>query len=149
MQRTANENAAGFGNERACQLQKALREKIDYKQITSFNVVQEKTLGENCAAGKNADTDLKSVSFFFLIRLLVKVMFSQNDIKAINSSISSYIYFTDLQFLTKNCEERLGCTASGEQSIVDHAYFREMDWVKLEAKQIEPPFKPIIVRKTM
>ena len=76
-------------------------------------------------------------------------MFSQNDIKAINSSISSYIYFTDLQFLTKNCEERLGCTASGEQSIVDHAYFREMDWVKLEAKQIEPPFKPIIVRKTM
>ena len=32
---------------------------------------------------------------------------------------------------------------------MDHAYFREMDWVKLEARQIEPPFKPIIVRKTM
>ena len=39
--------------------------------------------------------------------------------------------------------------ASGEQSIMDHAFFREMDWVKLEARQIEPPFKPIIVRKTI
>ena len=73
-------------------------------------------------------------------------MFPQDDIKANQFKSSIFIY---LQFLTKNCEERLGCTASGEQSIVDHAYFRDMDWVKLEARQIEPPFKPIIVRKTM
>lgn len=51
-------------------------------------------------------------------------------------------------FLTKDSEDRLGCTASGEQSIVDHAFFREMDWVKLEARQIEPPFKPIIHSRT-
>ena len=54
-----------------------------------------------------------------------------------------------MQFLTKDSNERLGCTASGDQSILDHAFFREIDWVKLEARQIEPPFKPIIVRKTI
>ena len=76
-------------------------------------------------------------------------MFPVDDIKAIQFKRSIFIKFIDLQFLTKDCEDRLGCTASGEQSIVDHAFFREMDWVKLEARQIEPPFKPIIVRKTM
>ena len=76
-------------------------------------------------------------------------MFLQDDIKAIQFKQINNINFTDLQFLTKDCEDRLGCTASGEQSIVDHAFFREMDWVKLEARQIEPPFKPIIVRETI
>ena len=79
----------------------------------------------------------------------VKVMFLQDDIKAIQFKQINNINFTDLQFLTKDCEDRLGCTASGEQSIVDHAFFGEMDWVKLEARQIEPPLKPIIVRETM
>ena len=90
--------------------------------------------------GKNANWDLRRVSFF----KAVKVMFLQEQF---NSSRSIFIYFIDLQFLTKDCEDRLGCTVSGEQSIVEHAFFREMDWVKLEARQIEPPFKPIIVRK--
>ena len=76
-------------------------------------------------------------------------MFPVDDIKAIQFKRSIFIKFIDLQFLTKDCEDRLGCTASGEQSIMDHAFFREMDWVKLEARQIEPPFKPIIVRKMM
>ena len=97
---------------------------------------------------KNANGDLKRVCFFFYDKA-VKVMFPQDDIKAIQFKQINYINFTDLQFLTKDCEDRLGCTASGEQSIVDHAFFREMDWVKLEARQIEPPFKPIIVRETM
>ena len=69
--------------------------------------------------------------------------------KQFSSGRPIFINFTDLQFLTKDSEDRLGCTASGEQSIVDHAFFKEMDWVKLEARQIEPPFKPIIVRKTL
>ena len=50
-----------------------------------------------------------------------------------------------LQFMTKNCQKRLGCTASGEQSILDHPFFREIDWERLEARQVTPPFKPRIV----
>ena len=75
-------------------------------------------------------------------------MYPLNDVKAIQFK-QLLIYFIDLQFLTKDCNERLGCAASGEQSILDHAFFREIDWVKLEARQIEPPFKPTIVRKTI
>lgn len=51
-------------------------------------------------------------------------------------------------FMTKNCLKRLGCTASGEQSILDHPFFRDVDWIRLEARQIEPPFKPDIRSRT-
>ncbi|CAH3111575.1 unnamed protein product [Porites lobata] len=51
-------------------------------------------------------------------------------------------------FMTKNCQKRLGCTASGEQSILDHPFFREIDWERLEARQVTPPFKPRIRSKT-
>ena len=111
-------------------------------------MVQERTLGKNCGVGKNANRDLKHGCFFFLIRLS-KFCFLRMISKEFSSSRSTFINFIALQFLTKECEDRLGCTASGEQSIVNHAFFREMDWGKLEARQIEPPFKPIIVRETM
>jgi novel protein kinase C epsilon type len=49
--------------------------------------------------------------------------------------------------MTKNVSRRLGCVASqgGEQAILDHPFFKEIDWVALEAKKVKPPFKPKIV----
>ena len=49
--------------------------------------------------------------------------------------------------MTKNVSRRLGCVASqgGEQAILDHPFFKEIDWVALEAKKVRPPFKPRIV----
>lgn len=49
--------------------------------------------------------------------------------------------------MTKNVSRRLGCVASqgGEQAILDHPFFKEIDWVALEAKKVRPPFKPKIV----
>ena len=49
--------------------------------------------------------------------------------------------------MTKNVSRRLGCVPSqgGEQAILDHPFFKEIDWVALEAKKVKPPFKPRIV----
>ena len=53
-----------------------------------------------------------------------------------------------LQFMTKNPAQRLGCVASqgGEEAIKVHDFFlNKIDWIALEAKRVEPPFKPRIV----
>jgi len=49
--------------------------------------------------------------------------------------------------MTKSVSRRLGCVVSqgGEQAILDHPFFKEIDWRALEAKKIRPPFKPKIV----
>lgn len=46
--------------------------------------------------------------------------------------------------MTKNVHRRLGCVASqgGEQAILDHPFFRDIDWVALESKKVRPPFRP-------
>lgn len=49
--------------------------------------------------------------------------------------------------MTKAPNRRLGCEASrgGEQAILDHPFFKEIDWKALEAKKVKPPFKPKVV----
>ncbi|XP_035466384.2 protein kinase C eta type isoform X3 [Scophthalmus maximus] len=48
--------------------------------------------------------------------------------------------------LTKSPARRLGCVASegGESAVTSHVFFADIDWEKLERRQIEPPFKPRI-----
>ena len=48
-------------------------------------------------------------------------------------------------FLNKNPLERLGCNpGTGFQDVQSHPFFRPIDWERLEAKQITPPYKPRI-----
>lgn len=49
--------------------------------------------------------------------------------------------------MTKNPAKRLGCvtTQGSEQAILNHPFFKDIDWGALEARKVKPPFRPKIV----
>jgi len=52
-----------------------------------------------------------------------------------------------IQLLMKAPNARLGCsvTPGEEREIKDHLFYRNINWQKLEDRQVQPPFKPKVV----
>ncbi|ORZ24652.1 kinase-like domain-containing protein [Absidia repens] len=48
------------------------------------------------------------------------------------------------QLLRKNPNVRLGNGTEGVQRIKSHGFFREIDWIKLKARQLTPPVNPVV-----
>jgi serine/threonine protein kinase len=42
-----------------------------------------------------------------------------------------------IQFMTKDPAKRLGCGPSGQRDIRDHAFFKTLDWEKLERMEVK------------
>lgn len=48
--------------------------------------------------------------------------------------------------MEKDATQRMGAPMCPHEDITDNPFFHEIDWRKLEKRQLEPPFKPQVVR---
>ena len=52
-----------------------------------------------------------------------------------------------MQLLQKEASKRLGSGPTGSEEITHHKWFKPINWKKLEARQIQPSFRPEVAGK--
>jgi len=82
-----------------------------------------------------------------LQRVLLKVYILQQVFNYFFSLKNVFnIMFFALQLLIRSAADRLGSGPNEECDIKLHAFYRMIDWQRLQNKEVQPPFKPKIVR---
>jgi ribosomal protein S6 kinase beta len=61
--------------------------------------------------------------------------------------LSSNLLFFFLQLLNKEVNRRLGSGPGGSNEIKNHKWFKTINWKKLDARQIQPSFRPNVAGK--
>lgn len=85
--------------------------------------------------GDNPDQNTEDYLFQFILEKTIRIP----------RSISVKAQSVLKGFLNKNPIERLGCNpGTGFTDVQSHPFFRPIDWERLEAKQITPPYRPHI-----
>jgi len=54
-----------------------------------------------------------------------------------------------VQLLNRSAADRLGSGPNEEGDIKLHAFYRMIDWQRLINKEVQPPFKPKIVKHSI
>lgn len=48
------------------------------------------------------------------------------------------------QLLERNPKKRLGSDSADATDIIEHPFFRNINWVDLRAGKVKPPYKPVV-----
>lgn len=71
------------------------------------------------------------------------------DAKSLLSGVNNSFYDNkiniSIQLLERNPKKRLGGGKKGTDDIKKHPFFKNIDWKKLENKELDPPFRPHLV----
>lgn len=86
---------------------------------------------------------LKGVSFYIHVGLILVLSVKKRTLIALTLSIPA-----TFQLLHKEPNKRLGSGPGGSDEIKNHKWFKPINWRKLEARQIQPSFRPNVAGLT-
>lgn len=67
-------------------------------------------------------------------------------LSAVSMIFKDKCIITQLQLFDRNPNTRLGMPDCPDGPIRTHAFFRGVDWKKFETRQVQPPYRPTVVR---
>ncbi|GAV00767.1 hypothetical protein RvY_11568 [Ramazzottius varieornatus] len=106
--------------------------------VLMFEMLVGKSPFEIPNAGDNQDQETEDALFQVILEKVIRI---PRNLRVEAASVLK-------GFLNKDPTERLGCKENGVNEILDHVFFKTINFEQLEAKHIPPPFKPQVHAST-